>query len=564
MGGFGITVVDLRDDLLGASRPVLLILAGAVALVLLLASANVANLMLARGEAQRRDLAVRTALGASRFRIVRQVLTESCLLGTLGAMAGIAFAAWCQQLMLAISSTALPRLTDVSINGPMLVFAATLGMLTGILFGAIPAWQISRADVGECLKDGGRSGTTTRTRVRRALVVGQVTIAVILLVAGGLLLKSFARVMSQPIGIDPSRVLMLRVSLPEARYPGLPRVSGYFTRLLDSLRTLPGVESAGAGSGLPLAYASGDWSFDIEGRALLRNGQHPGRADWYVVTLGYFESLGIPLIRGGLPSASDTEDASRAVFINETTARAMFPNQDPIGRRILLTRTRGPEQPWRTIAGIVADVRQRGLDQPVRAELFIPYRQFLHLSAGGQARVMSVVVKTSAEPTDLGSSIRARLREVDPEVPAAQIRDMNTVLTESVADRRLNLVLIGAFALLALGLAAIGLYGVLAYNVAQRTHEMGVRLAIGASRASVLALVIAEALQLVVSGIALGVTAALLFGGVMSALLFDVSARDRSALAIAGALLLAAGLLASYLPARRAMRVDPIVALRPQ
>jgi putative ABC transport system permease protein len=466
--------------------------------------------------------------------------------------------------VLAIAPTALPRLIDLGLNRAVLAFAAVLGVLTGIVFGLIPAWQISRADVGECLKEGGRGGTAPRTRVRRALVVCQVTIAVILLVAGGLLLKSFARVMSQPTGIDPSRVLTLRVSLPEVRYPGLPQVSGYFTRLLDSLRTLPGVESAGAGSGLPLAYASGDWSFDIEGRALLPNGQHPGRADWYVVTPGYFESLGIPLVRGRLPSASDTEDASRAVFINETTARTLFPTEDPIGRRILLTRTRGPEQPWRTIAGVVADVRQRGLDQPARAEIFIPYRQFLHFSAGGQARAMSIVVKTSAEPIDLASSIRARLREVDPEVPAAQIRDMNTVLTESVSDRRLNLVLIGAFALLALGLAAIGLYGVLACNVAQRTHEMGVRFAVGASRGSVLALVIGEALQLVVTGLALGLTAAVSFGGVLSTLLFDVSTRDLSALAVAGALLLGSGLLASYLPARRAMRVDPVVALRPQ
>jgi putative ABC transport system permease protein len=339
-------------------------------------------------------------------------------------------------------------------------------------------------------------------------------------------------------------------------------VSGYFTRLIDVLQALPGVQSAGAGSGLPLAYASGDWSFDIEGRPLLPNGQHPGRADWYVVTPGYFESLGIPLVRGRLPSASDTENAPRAVFINETTARTLFPNEDPIGRRIVLTRTRGPEQPWRTIEGIVADVRQRGLDQPARPEIFIPYRQFLHFSAGVQARAMSIVVKTSVEPATLASAIRARVRELDAEVPAAQIRDMDTVLAESVSDRRLNAALIGAFAVLALVLAAIGLYGVLAYSVVQRTREIGVRLAVGATRASVLTLVVGEALRLVALGIALGVATALMSGGMLSTLLFEVSTRDVSTLVLVGAVLLIAAVLASYLPARRAMRVDPVVALR--
>jgi putative ABC transport system permease protein len=563
MGGFGISVVDLRDDLLGSSRPVLLILAGAVGLVLLLACANVANLMLARGEARRRELAVRTALGASRFRIMRQVLTESCLLAMLGAAAGLGVAAWCLQLVLAIAPAAFPRLGEVSLSRPVLLFAVGLAVLTGLIFGLIPASQVSRVATGEHLKDGGRGGSgAAHTRVRRALVVCQVTIAVVLLAAGGLLLKSFARVLAQPAGIDPSRVLTMRVSLPAARYPGLPEVSGFFTRLIDGLTVLPGVETAGAGSGLPLAYASGDWSFDIEGRALLPNGQHPGRADWYVVTPGYFESLGIPLVRGRVPSRSDDEGAPPAVFINETTARTLFANENPIGRRILLTSTRGPKQPWRTIAGIVADVRQRGLDQPPRTELFIPYRQFLHFSAGVQARAMSIVVKTTADPATLASATRARLREIDPEVPPAQIRDMETVLAQSVSDRRLNVALVGAFAVLALVLAAIGLYGVLSYSVAQRTREIGVRLAVGASRASVLALVVGDAMRLIAVGIGLGLAAALVFGGVLSTLLFEVSARDVSTLAVVAAVLFAAGGVASYLPARRAMRVDPVVALR--
>jgi len=563
MPGFGITVVDLRDDLLGPSRPVLLVLAGAVALVLLLACANVANLMLARGESRRRELALRTALGASRFRIIRQVLTESCMLATFGAAAGLAVAAWCQQLVLAIAPSALPRLTHVSLSRPVLIFAGALALVSGAIFGAIPAWQISRVDVGECLKDGSRGGTgSTRTRVRRALVICQVTIAVVLLVAGGLLLKSFDHLLSQPAGIDPSRVLTMRVSLPAARYPGRPEVSEFFTRLIASIRTLPGVESAGAGTGLPLAYGSGDWSFDIEGRPLLANGRHPGAADWYVVTPGYFESLGIPLVRGQFPSASDDEQSAPVVFVNETTARTLFPHQDPIGRRIRLTHTTGPEQPWRTIAGIVSDVRQRGLDQPVRTELFVPYRQFLHFSAGVQARAMSIVVKTSVEPASLASPIRARLRELDPQVPAAQVRDMRNVFSDSLSDRRLNLVLIGSFAVLAVTLAAIGLYGVLAYTIAQRTRELGVRLALGASRTSVVRLVAGEALGLIGVGVGLGLATALASGRVLAALLFDVSTRDVSTFALVSLLLVVVGVLASSVPARRAVRVDPVVALR--
>jgi putative ABC transport system permease protein len=321
------------------------------------------------------------------------------------------------------------------------------------------------------------------------------------------------------------------------------------------------VDAAGAGSGLPLSVASGDWSFEIEGRPRI-GGRYPGAADWYVVTPGYFEALQIPVRRGRVASRSDTASAPPVAFINEQTARALFPTEDPIGRRIRLTRTSGSEQPWRTIVGIVGDVRHRGLETPPRAELFIPHEQFLHFSAGVQARAMTLVVRTSREPTSLVSVLRAELRALDAEVPAAQVQDMASVVSASVAARRVNVTLIGVFGGLALILAAIGLYGVMAYGVAQRTREMGVRLAMGAVRRDLLRLVLYEGLAVTVAGVAIGIAAALLVVGRVSSLLFDVGPRDLSIFTLAPLTLIVSGALASYVPARRATRVDPVVALR--
>jgi len=506
-GNFGIVVRSLREDRLGDSGPVLLVLLGAVSLVLLLACANVANLMLARGESRRRELAVRTALGVSRFRIVRQLLTESCALSVAGAAAGLGVAWFCQRAVVTLGTSALPRLADVRMSAPVLLFTTALAICTGVLFGLVPALTISRTSADEGLKNGGRGGTE-RARLRHALVVCQAAVAVVLLVAAGLLVKSFMRLTSVPSGVNAAHVLTTRVSLPAARYPDREAVTAFFDRLLSRVRALPGVRAAGAASGLPLAVASGDWSFDIEGRAKV-GGRYPGAADWFVVTPGYFEALGIPLRRGRLPAALDTSAATPVVFINDATARTLFLHEDPIGKRIRLTRTTGAEQPWRTIVGIVGDVRHRRLDAPPRTEIFIPHEQFLHFSAGVQARAMSLVVKTEQPPTTIVSSVRAALRALDPDVPAAQVRDMSTVVAQSVADRRLHVVVIGAFGGLALTLAAIGLYGMMAYTVTQRTREMGVRIAMGATRGAVLLLVVGHGLRLVAGGVVAGLAAAL-------------------------------------------------------
>jgi putative ABC transport system permease protein len=560
--GFGIVVSNLREELLGDSRRVLWMLGGAVALVLLLACANVANLMMARGEARRRELSVRSALGASRFRMARQLVTEALVLGVLATGLGLLLAHWLMQAVQTVGPAVLPRLADARLSVPVISFAAALALASTVLFGVLPAWQLSRADAGDALKDAARGGSAgARATVRRALVICQVTMAIVLLVGAGLLLKSYARVLEVPSGFDPDGVLTARVTAPTGRYPDLPAVSGFFTRVLDAARSLPGVEAAGASTGLPLAVASGDWGFDIEGRARV-NGRRPGRADWYAVTPGYFEALRIPLRAGRLPLDSDTGTAPPVILLNESAAAAMFPRQDPIGKKVRLSNTTGPEQPWRTIVGIVADVRQRGLDSEVRTEMFIPYRQFQHFSANVQARAMTLVVRAGDRAESLVPSIRAGLRRIDPEVPLADARLMTSVMSASVADRRLHLLLIGTFAALAVVLATIGVYGVIAYDVLQRTREIGIRVALGASRTSVLSLMLRRGLVLVASGSVIGLAAAAVLTGPFSELLFNVGPRDLVVFGSVALLLAAAGGLASYVPAWRATRVDPLSALR--
>jgi putative ABC transport system permease protein len=564
-GDFGTYIRPLRDDLLGHSKQTLTILIAAVVLVLLLACANVANLLLARGEARRSELAVRIALGASRFRIIRQLVTEALALSATCALVGLAVAAACQKLLLLWLSeraVTIPRLSEIALNMPVLLFTCALAIVTGLLFGLFPALQLSHVEVSDSLGYAGR-GTTggVRPHVRRLLVATQVGIAAVLLIASGLLLKSFAQVLQEPSGFVSSRVLTFRVSLPEARYPGLQEVSAFYTRLLQQIAALPGIDQVGASSGLPMSIASGDWSFDVEGRPTTGT-KHAGKADWYVITPGYFESLWIRLVRGRLPQESDDERSAPVIFINETTANTVFSSENPIGKRIRLTNSTGPEQPWRTIAGVVGDVRQRGLDTPPRTEMFIPHTQFLHFAAGAQARSMTVVTRSSIKPEALMPSIRAELSRLDPQVPAAQVSDMETVVSRSVSDRRMLLMLIGVFGWISIVLAAIGLYGVMDYMVLQRRREIGVRIAFGASRRDVILMVLRQAMRMVALGIAGGVLAAAALGSVLASVLYQVSPRDVAIYAAAGALLVLIGLLGSYLPARRAWRVDPTEALR--
>ena len=560
-GNFGINVRPLRDELLGPSRPVLFTLAGAVGLVMLIACANVANLLLARGESRRREIAVRVALGASRFRIARQLLTESMLLAGIGAALGLAVAVACQRLVVTIDPSTLPRVSDLSLNAPVLAFTLGLAALTAGVFGLVPALQMARMGPGGTLGGGARGSVDGRSRTRSILVVAQVAVAAVLVVAAGLLIRTFVSLTSVPSGLQADHVLTLRLSPPPATYASQADIGRFFDRFLERVRALPGVRLAGATSALPLSEASGDWSFDIEGRPFSPGRRHSGAADWYTVTPGYFETLRVTLVKGRLPAAGDDERAGegRAIFLNESAARQFFPSADPIGHRLKLS---GDNQPWRTVAGIVGDLHQRGLGSAVRPEMFIPLAQFKHFSATGQARGLTVVIRTDADPIALVPAVRGALRAIDPEIPPARIRDMPAVVAASVADTRLNMVLMASFGTLALTLAAIGVYGVMAYQVVKRTREMGVRLALGASADSVRTLVVLDGMRLVATGLAVGLGIAVASGGLIQHLLFGTGARDLPTLIVAATVLAAAGFIACVIPARRATRVDPMLALR--
>ena len=559
MPHFGVALSPLRTDLLGPSRPVLLVLLGAVALVLLLACANLASLLLARGEGRRRELAVRASLGAGRFRLVRQLLTETCVLGLVGGAAGLVVAVLSMKAVLALDPATLPRAQQATLSVPVLVFTLLVSVVAGIVFGLLPATQISRVALDDVLREAGRSSVGGRGRLRRALVAAQLAIAVVLLAGAGLLMKSFARVQSVASGFQPQGVLTFRTTAPPVRYREGADVTAFYSRLLEQVRQVPNVTVAGASSGLPLAVNSGDWSFDIEGRVSVPG--HRARADWFVVTPGYFEALGVRLVRGRLPDEHDDERVA-TLFLNEAAARAEFPGEDPVGRRVRLSRTTGSEQPWRTIAGIVADVRQRGLERPPRPEMYIPIAQFRHFLAGSQAWNMTIVARTPGPPMALAGAMRAAVRRADPEVPAADMRAMDEVVGTSLAARRRDTWLIGAFAALALTVATIGVYGVTAYHVAQRRREIGLRVALGAERRDIVRMVLAQGLRLVWGGVAVGLPAALLAMGAVRSLLFDVKPYDVSVFAAIPALLVAVAALACALPAARAARLDPAIALR--
>jgi len=560
-GNFAIVVRPLRTQLLGASRPVLLTLLASVGLVLLIACANVANLLLSRGEVRRRELAVRAALGASRFRIVRQLLTESMVLALAGTIVGLGIAVVCQQVVVTVDPSTLPRVSDLKLSVPVLMFSTGLAFATAMTFGLLPAVQLAQLGSNDALSSGARGTIAAiRSRTRAALVITQVAVAVVLVVAAGLLIRTFVNVTNTPSGLVADRVLTLRLSPPPATYQSQTDIGRFFDAFLARVRELPGTQAAGASTGLPLANASGDWSFDIEGRPFAPGKRHSGALDWYTVTPGYFETLRIPLVKGRLPEAGDaTQNSNPAIFLNETAARQFFPAEDAVGHRLRLS---GRDQPWRTVAGVVGDVRHRGLAAPVTAEMFIPLAQFKHFSPTGQARGLTVVIRTAADPMQMVPAVRNALRMLDPEVPPAQIRDMPSVVAASVADRRLNMLLMGSFGALALTLAAIGIYGVMAYQVMQRTREMGVRLALGASPDSVRRLVVRDGMRLVVVGLAFGAAAAFALSRFVSHLLFGVDARDLVTMTASALLLAVVGFVASYIPAVRATRVDPMLALR--
>jgi putative ABC transport system permease protein len=546
----GFLLVPLHERVVGNIRGGLLALAGSVAFVLLIACANIANLLMARASSRGRELAVRVALGAGRGRLIRQLLTESLLLAVLGGAAGIIIGVWSVDALLAIAPAGAPRLNEVHFDRTVLLFTAALSVFTGVLFGLIPALHSSREDASRPLKDGGRGGATAEGRgVRRVLVTAEVALALMLLTGGGLLLQTFVKLQAADLGFDPHGVLVGFVNPPRAGgYDTMAKQRAFYDQVLERASALPGVRQAALASVLPLSGDS-DTSFAIEGRPPASPAQTP--ATWYrLVSAGYFDAMGLRLVRGR-PIAE--REAAASVVVNETFGRTYFPGEDPLNRRIRFGSR--PDDPWFTIVGIAGDVRVRGARETARVETFVPYWQ---LTEPG----MNVILKTDRDPALLAAPLRRAVAELDRTVPVAGITTLNAMVRESIEQPRFFAVLAGTFAVLALILAALGLYGVMAYTVSQRRIEIGVRMALGASPVQVFRLVIAEGLRLTAVGVAFGIAGSLAAGRLLTTLLFGVEAGDPRLLAATAALLVTVGAIACMIPARRATRVDPMIALR--
>ena len=554
---FGLTLVPAPLEVFGDVRPALLVLLLAVGAVLLIACANVANLLLARSEARQKELAVRLALGAGRHRIVRQLLTESLVLAAVGGAAGIALAYGLTQGLISLDPLKIPRVQDVALDGRVLAFTAAVSLLTGVLFGIVPALQSSRTDLQSVLKEGGRDSHVTTGWLRRALVVGEIAASVVLVAAAMLLARSFARLLDVDAGFNPAHVLTLRTSLPSATYTDSSAMVKAYTEVGRRLREAPGVQAAGAVTGLPLASTRGDWGILIEGRP--SDPRDNLAADWQVVTPGYFEALGTPLRDGRTVTDADGADTLPVIVVNEAMAKKFWPGERAVGRRMKM----GGNGPWITVVGVVADIHHRGLDLLPRPEMYRPHTQFRYGGPNAPAvPTMTWVVRTADDPRAATSYARAAIRAVDAKLGISDVATMGQVLADSTSDRRLNMLLFALLGTLALALATVGVYGVVAYSVSQRTHEIGVRMAIGARPADVVRIMVGEGSRLAIAGVAVGSVIALAGARLIRGLLFEVSATDPLTFAAVAAGLFGVALLASYIPARRATHVDPMIALR--
>ena len=551
--GWTSRVVPLREQLTGDVRPALLVLAGAVAFVLLIACANVANLLLARAGARQRELAVRAALGAARARLVRQLLAESLVLSAIGGVFGLLLAWWALGFLRAVVAERLPiqRLEMVGIDVSVLLFTVVASLSCGLVFGVVPALTASGTSLTNSLKEGGRSGSGARgNRMRGAFVVVEVALALVLLVGAGLLLRSFMHLLDQHPGFDSSRIVTMRLSLPGARYGTDGQRMQFLTRFFKQVDALPGVEASGAISFLPLTGLGAATRMEIMGQPKPPTGQEPV-TDVRVITHDYLETMGVPLLKGRLFNEQDAADAKGRVVINETMARRHWPNEDPIGRRVLISWDAVEDE----VIGVVGDVKHSGLDAEPRAMTYWPYVR----NAYG---TMTVTVRTAGDTGRVVSSIAGLVRQLDPELVVANVKTMDEVVSNSVAQRRLTMLLLTIFAATALLLAAVGIYGVIAYSVTERTQEIGIRMALGAQRGDVLRMVVRQALVLAVAGIVIGGVGALLLTRLMEGLLFRVKPADPVTFAVVSGILAAVALLSSYIPGRRATRVDPVIALR--
>ncbi len=551
-----VSIIPLHASITGDVRPALFVLLGAVALVLLIACANVANLLLARAAARSREIAIRTALGASRARIIRQLLCESFLLALCGGFGGLLLAWWGTDVLSAIGPRGVPRLAEISVNATVCAFAFFVAIVSTVLFGLVPALQVSRASVNASLQQGakGSTGGLQAHRVRAFLVVSQVAVSLLLLAGAGLLIKSFFNLRGANLGFNPDRVLTLSLSLPRVKYPEPDLQIRAFARILEKLSALPGVEAMGAVNPLPLNENIRNSSFMVSGAAPLPQGQHPG-AGHLIVAGDYVQTMRIPLISGRYLDRRDTKESPLVVMINQAFAKQHFPNVNPIGQQVMIDQDDDKAPPCEVV-GVVANTRHDNLTDEPGPEFYVPIMQ-------DPQRSLDFVFRTSAaNPAGLNMAVRNAVHEVDKDIYVAPFEPMSQYLTLQLAQPRFNMMLLVAFAGVALILAAIGIYGVIAYSVTQRTREIGIRMALGAQKGQMLGMMLRQSLILVLIGIAVGLAAAIAATRLLAALLYGVGANDLSTYAIVIAVLGGAALLASYVPARRAMKVDPMVALR--
>ena len=558
---FRTLVIPVADDIVGAARSALWILLVAVGFVLLIACVNVANLVLSRGEERRREIALRTAMGANWRRIFRELMTESIVLAGLGGVAALLVAQLALRTLIALEPGSIPRLGEASLDGGALGFAALATLVTAVLFGVIPAFTSSRPRLRDTLTQGARGSSSGigSQRFRGGRVAFQLAIAVVLVMAAGLMIRTFAHLLAIDPGFKAENVLTMRLSTPSATYAEDVDVITFYERLLERVRTLPGVENAGAVRILPLATQIGDWGTRIEGYEPAKN--ESTAADWQIATPGYFEVMRIPLVEGRTFTEADRSDSEPVVIVNESFANRYWPGESALGHRIMM---RGADEPpWVRIVGIVSDIRHNGLTADVKGKWYRPHSQF-HQSSGFTPSAMTLTIAASASvpAQTLAGPVRAVIREIDPKLPIAQVRSLEEVLSRSVAQSRFTMALLVLLSGLALVLAAVGVYGVISYVVSQRTKEFGIRLALGSSPSGVLVMVLQQGLFMSVAGVAVGAGVAVLVTDYMGSVLYGVDPRDPGTFALVPMVLLGAALLGCIVPALRASRVDPVVALR--
>jgi putative ABC transport system permease protein len=554
----GATVTPLHEEIVGDIKPALLILLGAVGFVLFIACANVANLLLARAAVREKEIALRIALGASRSRLTRQFLTESVLLALLGGGFGLLLALAGIRVLKTFIPATISQTQTINIDAKVVVFTALVALLTGIVFGLAPAMNALHSNLNDSLKEGGRDSAagSKGNRLRNLLVIGEVAVSFILLIGAGLLINSFLHLRNLDPGFRADHLLTMRVDLSELKYPDGERRAEFFDEVLRRLRSLPGLESAAVAANLPFTYNGDSTTIAVEGIP------DPPPAHWpdviyRAIGSGYFTTMGIPMIRGRDFTDQDRGDSKKVVVISEKTAQHYWPGEDPIGKRLKPGATTS-DIPWREVIGVVKDVRQNDFIAQPKMQMYLPYRQMKDLAAN------ALVVRTSVEPMSLATSVRNAIWTVDKDQPVANIDTMDHIVSEAIARQRFSMLLLGVFAALALLLAAVGIYGVMSYSVAQRRHEIGIRIALGAQRADVLRMTMKQGLKLVALGLLIGLASAFVLTRVMASLLFGISATDPATFASICVVLLGVAALANYIPALRATKVDPIVALQAQ